>query len=972
MISLREGRAMLDFHAGSKAMTPETAELQLRGAVAIHNILEKHDVAYLADEVGMGKTYVALGAAALLRHHARNFRILIIAPKENIQNKWEREIRLFVRNNFIHADGKVRKSDGSPVRSPLVCHGLIAFAAEARQDPDRDFILRMPSFSIGYNDDEDTPDREDWNRRKRELMEIDPAAADFDCRSALEDIWNGFARGVRRLTPQFDLVIVDEGHNLKHGPRPSGAWRNRLMAQIFGAELRQGNPELRAKRVLFLSATPVEHDFEQLYNQLAVFGKQEGFEALKSGKSEDEKKQCARKFLIRRLTSIGVKSGRLTKNQYRRDWRNGGLQVHDEPLPVPGAKQKLIVALIQRRVLDVLGEKFSNSFQIGMLASFESFMETAAHRKDRVFDDPGQTRQEQEKIGADSGTVDALAESYRRWNLGEELPHPKLDAMAEALADCYSSGRKALVFVRRVKSVRDLQRKVVDIVDAQIREDLRSKLSAYPEVERWLGDRWQKYSEEKQRARARTGQESVEALGSEEEERDVGGDSFFAWLLNDRGDGTNLSGAAIREQFTSVGAFLSIFFEENYLALVLGVTPSEVLPRLAQALALSVSTCRKALERNAGRYIKSSKKIRWEEYRAFQRAGLSLLAHKGGKAGRNAQIVLDEIFAGDYETEGGARRVQGGEWLQKPTFMAALRADSEIGPILLPTNSSLNFLEALREGEIRRLLISAQCRLGRSFLDLLVLLLSRRRSLKLRAHQTDDLTTVLIKDFMGELKRQKDTLAGPFGAWQELSLTARNFDLITKVNGIGISGEAFDKVALDIRELLKLQKPAAGMAGYLNNRLVRQFRMPGFPFVLVTTDLLQEGEDLHTFCSSVYHYGISWTPSSMEQRIGRIDRLGSLTERRLSGRGDPAPQDKLQVYFPFLKATIERYQVETVLRRLDRFMILMHKNLGSAPKEANRLNLSLQPIQERTRLVVPVDKPLETDFDIPAEMLPEN
>ena len=47
-------------------------------------------------------------------------------------------------------------------------------------------------------------------------------------------------------------------------------------------------------------------------------------------------------------------------------------------------------------------------------------------------------------------------------------------------------------------------------------------------------------------------------------------------------------------------------------------------------------------------------------------------------------------------------------------------------------------------------------------------------------------------------------------------------------------------------------------------------------------DLLEEGEDLHTFCSAVHHYGISWTPSSVEQRIGRIDRVRSQTDRRLA------------------------------------------------------------------------------------------
>ncbi len=36
------------------------AEMQLKGIAAIYDILCKHSFAYLADEVGMGKTYQAL------------------------------------------------------------------------------------------------------------------------------------------------------------------------------------------------------------------------------------------------------------------------------------------------------------------------------------------------------------------------------------------------------------------------------------------------------------------------------------------------------------------------------------------------------------------------------------------------------------------------------------------------------------------------------------------------------------------------------------------------------------------------------------------------------------------------------------------------------------------------------------------------------------------------------------------------
>ena len=83
MIDLEAARELLDFNASIGE--GRRAEEQLAGAVAMHNILERHNVAYLADEVGMGKTYVALGAMALFRHFDPEFRVLVIAPRENIQ-----------------------------------------------------------------------------------------------------------------------------------------------------------------------------------------------------------------------------------------------------------------------------------------------------------------------------------------------------------------------------------------------------------------------------------------------------------------------------------------------------------------------------------------------------------------------------------------------------------------------------------------------------------------------------------------------------------------------------------------------------------------------------------------------------------------------------------------------------------------------------------------------------------------------
>lgn len=80
--------------------------------------------------------------------------------------------------------------------------------------------------------------------------------------------------------------------------------------------------------MLFLSATPLEETYQHVWNQLDVFGLGKDFDGLR-----DEK---------------------LSEDQYRREWRHGGVHKYD--------------ALVQKKVAELLGsEKFSMSFQIGRL-----------------------------------------------------------------------------------------------------------------------------------------------------------------------------------------------------------------------------------------------------------------------------------------------------------------------------------------------------------------------------------------------------------------------------------------------------------------------------------------------------------------------------------------------------------------------------------------------------------------------------
>ena len=61
-------KELIDFAPTEKSKKFGFGESQLHGTVAAYNMLAQNKIAYLADEVGMGKTYIALGVLGLLRH----------------------------------------------------------------------------------------------------------------------------------------------------------------------------------------------------------------------------------------------------------------------------------------------------------------------------------------------------------------------------------------------------------------------------------------------------------------------------------------------------------------------------------------------------------------------------------------------------------------------------------------------------------------------------------------------------------------------------------------------------------------------------------------------------------------------------------------------------------------------------------------------------------------------------------------
>src|SRR5438132_5613685 len=92
------------------------------------------------------------------------------------------------------------------------------------------------------------------------------------------------------------------------------------------------------------------------------------------------------------------------------------------------------------------------------------------------------------------------------------------------------------------------------------------------------------------------------------------------------------------------------------------------------------------------------------------------------------------------------------------------------------------------------------------------------------------------------------------------------------------------------------------------------FNTPFFPEILIASSVLAEGVDLHLDCRFVVHHDLSWNPSTIEQRTGRVDRIGSKAERA---------NKPIHVYLPFVTATNDEKMFRVVRDRERWFSVVM-------------------------------------------------
>lgn len=144
----------------------------------------------------------------------------------------------------------------------------------------------------------------------------------------------------------------------------------------------------------------------------------------------------------------------------------------------------------------------------------------------------------------------------------------------------------------------------------------------------------------------------------------------------------------------------------------------------------------------------------------------------------------------------------------------------------------------------------------------------------------------------------------------------------------GLTGESGTFTDKDSARFMSLQSTRVGHEDYVavvgggdnknRERLFGGFNSPLLPEILVCTSVGSEGIDLHKYCRHVIHYDLAWNPAVIEQRTGRIDRIGSKTFRERTASNDT----RLEIGMPFLAGTYDERMFEELRLRAQVFEVM--------------------------------------------------
>lgn len=940
---------------------------QLDAAVALHRMLITQGSAYLADEVGMGKTYVALAVVALFRHLQPGFRVLYLAPSQNVLQKWHRrELPAFIRNNVRAPDMRVQGPAGLSPAASAACLRADDWLQAAVTDPSAlDVFLPLSALSFPL-----TGEESNWYTRVKDMAAR--AGVKVDLRGVREkSTFKDKAAGIINLAiPRYDLVIIDEAHLLKGGAGKSASDRAQFLARALGASGHGGARRFGA--ALLLSGTPFDRDLYQLARQFELFSIPElniaphqHIEELAlrrhAGASWSEIQIGLKPHMIRRVQKLDVGGMPMSRNQYRTELRaKAGISLAKDTSP-DALRQRLFTAVVQKRLIEHLDGENEGRFPMAMFSSWEAYAPpklspnktkgraaTAAQsaRLDEeeneeylltgndALDVAKDTNAPQDARAVDSNLMENVVASYREV-FGEAPPHPKLEFESRRLSqEAFGEGHKQLVFVRRLKSVDDLYTRLNENYDLRLGSYLSDEgmpgcPKALLDARRSAG----RYESEQTVAPAAVETPSATPWGEGEDELPARGDTLFSWFFSGTLDTAGKAfilthglpaPGLLRERLRDPERLESIIGELDWRGFATDHSPD--LPAISMQDLADRASQLPGPAGVLGRFRRLQ--LAWTEFQAeampSQSRPLRLLKDHLKELLSGPRPVRERIDAGTAEN-----------LLSLPTIGLTLYR-TQLGNAVLPAWLSLwHDLTAMTQGtdeldlsarlralDLQREVLFALLRLDHPFIDLYLGWLKAPRDDARASAQAlvDRLVAVCGRSAAETSFGTGSILRNLADAWGQIAKT--NFAEFLK-------GSDRIERARWRREIQQHFAPfpvewASGHNTDARTAIARRFRMPGHPMVLVATSVLQEGEDLHVCCDRVTHFGISGSPIGIEQKNGRVDRIGSKAQRRLLA-GHPVQEAGIRVRFPHLSESLEWYQIRDLSQSINDYLHSMHE-----------------------------------------------
>ncbi|MFM0741592.1 DEAD/DEAH box helicase [Paraburkholderia xenovorans] len=970
-------RSYIDFDGHDAARTTPSAQavLQSEGVAALWHLLQSKSFAYLADEVGMGKTRQAMGIIATQFLRKPDSRVVIVCSSATLQRQWQSEWSEFLRTCYKLLDNRLLSAAAaSPLENLHFHHSLRDFVKTLSLGDARIHLMRYSSFSrpLTFTGEDSASILEEYRakvgaastddmdhdesaipatRRKLSKTEKDDlthALSAAYCRRIGALMTGGSRRENDESMPNqpLDLVIFDEAQYLRH----TGNFQNSHIAAIFRRNV---------ERWLFMSATPLHSSMNDIRSLDTYLCRKPLF----AGSADDKRaleiprdcgtcnyqESCSRinwqlhvqpegkrdvvpllpTFMVRRTrTYADSKDTRYGKIQYRKYERIRYTGADDPFL-------SLTMSLVQKRLVGALAGK-GNKFRLGECASFESLStsvgrtlgfskqvtpEPVAEREYEALRDTRQRTQDDEPgVAFDRTVIDDLNRDFESAmnalnesapgaphaaRRGFALPHAKLNRTADALFEHSlkdASCQKTLVFVRRIDTVEEIR----DLLNTKFQQQMDRR------IETWR----------------------TQLMGPA-----FGTQGKSPWIKDEFWE---------TEHVRSTGSA-----DEEIVATERKADEDAERESLEQSdEGLSADEPRGTAYKDALRlpYFEALKRARkGGDHGMLVSFGSRLLSVKDASRNPLRGFLLkrppacDEVVSDANESHwrNNAKRwrrfleiVLGDERLME------LRA--EPGRQWLFGNAAENTVDAWKLAALQ-LCVLQSIRQTDFLVDLYILHTHVARTPTGETELPDKLLWLLETD---PQCAANDGLAGYIGNWNErFRRWIEHFDLI--VDKCMRSGAAVDwaeiyreRVHLAFRQM----SPVIGRSSRLRNQnAVTQFKFPTYPNVLICTDVLKEGVDMHLFCDNIVHYGVAWTSGDLEQRIGRIDRLGSLIGRRIERFASThcdSSQDlpRLGVAFPYLDGTLDRFQVERVIQA--KIVSDLRMDLGKLKDEIGELSLA--------------------------------